>query len=416
MYLLPIIVPFYVDGSRRFVTTEWKRSLELLRDSLGSAFGPLGVIAPSAKTNDATTSQRLEPIDEANDGILAFPSIPERIRSRDYWIRYRRQWIADCEALMPATQVVHTGLDDLYRPRMFDAFRVALKHGKPTVFVQDTDAALQIRELNASASLTRRLRWEVYCRSYERACHWSVARASLSLLKGRRLIEKYGDSARRAEEFHDTSYLSSEIADEATVSARLATVTSDRPLRFVYCGRFIARKGILDGLVILAEARRRGAKIEYDLIGDGDERPAIERKIVELGLQSSVRLLGNMAYGPALIERLATYDGLYFTPPVEDTPRMIFDGYAASIPLVATDIDYVCERSEAERAAVVLPRANHARAAEILVELDRNRPQLAQLAKTAGEVGVFHAADAWYRRRAEWTFEACAAATATAST
>lgn len=405
MYLIPIVVPIFVDGPRRLVTTEWKRSLELLRDSFHGEFGPLGVIAPTAELR-SETSQRLETLDEANDGIRTFPSIPYEIRSREYWTRYRAQWLADFRAVLDDADVVHTGLDDLYRPRMFDAFRAALSRGKPTVFVQDTDAALQIRELNAGAGRLTRLRWEIYCRLYERCCRWGVARASLSLLKGRRLIEKYGSTARRAEEFHDTSYLSDEIPGDDVVARRFADLHGERPLRFVYCGRFIARKGILDGLAILADARRRGARIELDLIGDGDERPQIERRIAELGLGSAVRLLGNLSYGPTLIERLATYDALYFTPPVEDTPRMIFDGYAASLPLVATDIDYVCERSLAEEATVLLPRADHGAAAEKLLELDRRRVRLAELSEAAARAGVYHAADAWYRRRAEWTFEA----------
>jgi len=405
MYLVPITVPIYSDGVRHFVTTEWKRSLELLRDSFEGEFGPITVFAPRAELREGSTSQRLESLDEANDGIRAVPSIPHEIRAREYWLRHRSRWLSDFASLLAEAQVVHSGLDDLYRPRMFDAFCAALKRGKPTVFVQDTDAALQIRELNANAGTFARLRWELYCRLYEKRCRWGVSQASLSLLKGRRLIDKYGSFARRAEEFHDTSYCADEIASDRIVEGRFSDLNGPRPLRFVYCGRFIARKGLLDGLAILADARRRGAAIVLDLIGDGDERATIEKRIVELNLSSAVRLLGNLPYGPELIERLATYDGLYFTPPVEDTPRMIFDGYAASLPLIATDIDYVCERAQAEGAAIVLPRADHAAAAAELVDLDRHRERLIDLARAASEAGRYHAADAWYRRRAEWTFD-----------
>ena len=47
MYLLTIHVPIYVDGERRLVTTEWRRSLELLRDSFEGRFGDVVVLAPS---------------------------------------------------------------------------------------------------------------------------------------------------------------------------------------------------------------------------------------------------------------------------------------------------------------------------------------------------------------------------------
>jgi hypothetical protein len=42
----------------------------------------------------------------------------------------------------------------------------------------------------------------------------------------------------------------------------------------------------------------------------------------------------------------------------------------------------------------------------MLTALDRDRHALANLTKRAREAALYHAADAWYRRRAEWTYEA----------
>jgi hypothetical protein len=46
--------------------------------------------------------------------------------------------------------------------------------------------------------------------------------------------------------------------------------------------------------------------------------------------------------------------------------------------------------------------------AALLCRLDRDRSQLAKLARRAHEAAYYHAADAWYKRRAEWTYEAAA--------
>jgi glycosyltransferase involved in cell wall biosynthesis len=113
-----------------------------------------------------------------------------------------------------------------------------------------------------------------------------------------------------------------------------------------------------------------------------------------------------MNYDRGLLQKLADYDALLFTPVLEDTPRMIFDGYAAGLPLVATDIEYVKERHHAEGATLLLDRTDEARSAALLSGLSRNPAPLAALARAARASAEHHAAENWYRRRAEWTFEA----------
>jgi glycosyltransferase involved in cell wall biosynthesis len=159
-------------------------------------------------------------------------------------------------------------------------------------------------------------------------------------------------------------------------------------------------------LKILAKAIGQGAAIEFDIIGDGAERIKLETIVKSEGLETSVRFIGSLPYGSMLMKRLSQYDGLLFTPTAEDTPRMIFDGYAAGLPLVAFDIGYVRERLEQEHAAFLLPRDQIEQSAVCLSGLCRNRGQIAGLSRSARVAAQYHAAENWYRRRAEWTIEA----------
>ncbi|HKS16123.1 MAG TPA: glycosyltransferase, partial [Planctomycetota bacterium] len=392
MYLVPIVVPIYVSGDQLFVTTEWKRSLVLLRDSLQGRYGDIAVVAPRGDWDPRAREQDVERVRPESEGIQLHPSIPAECRARDYWMRFRRQWIDDNLALLDRADVVHSALDDLYRPRMYDAWKLAVRRGLPTVFVQDTDAVLQIRELTAGGSALQRLKWSVYCGLYERMCRRGVKRSSLSLLKGETLMRRYARFGRRVREFHDTSYTSNEIVPLDTVRERTASLKSTRPLRLVYCGRLIERKGVVEGIRMVAEARKLGARIELDIIGDGPQRDQVRALIESLDVRNGVRMLGSLAYGGGLIKQLATYDALFFTPLGEDTPRMIFDGYAAGLPLVATTIEYVRERAAADKATVGLPRNDVPAAARVLVEIDGKRDELSALAVRAHEAGKFHAA------------------------
>ncbi len=406
MFLLPIIVPIYLDGERRLVTTEWKRSLELLRDSLPARLRPIVVLAPWLPEASADRSQCLEPIDLSADGIELDAAIPFPARARHYWLRERSRWRELAAQRIARATVVQCGLDDLRRPLMFDALKLAFAAAKPTVFVQDTDVVVQMRELAKTRSAGARVQTHLYSRAHDRGLRWSVARASLSLLKGSGLMRRYARHARNAREFHDTSYTTSEIVPLASILSRTVSLASERPIRLVYCGRLVARKGVHKSLELLHAARARGAALQFDVIGDGEERGPLEALAERLDLTGHVRFLGNVPYGPGLLRTLSKYDALLFTPVAEDTPRMIFDGYAAGLPLLGSDIEYVVERAHSEGAAVVLPRGDPEAAIDRLVRIDRERSELAALAAAAHAAAEHHAADQWYARRAAWVLDA----------
>lgn len=405
MYLVPIHVPIYVDGDRKLVTTEWHRSLELLRDSLGGRFGQIAVVAPRLPANIASEQTLVEISDSAGD-IKLLPGFDLRCRARQFWLRHRATWQAALVELVRGADVVHAGLDDIYRPIAFEGFRIGLRFRKPTIFVQDTDIVMQSRQLAVNRGAAAQAKAGAYSWVFERLCRWSVARADLALLKGTALIQRYGSYAKNAKEFHDTSYFTSDIIRTEDLERRLATLNAPRPLRLVYCGRLAERKGVDNSLQIIARAIALGASVEFHVIGDGTELRRLEALATSTKIDSSVRFLGSLPYGPDLLKKLSAYDALLFTPTAEDTPRMIFDGYAAGLPLVAFGIGYVQERHAEERATYLLPRDQIGESALSLADLDRNRGKLVDLARLAKVAAEYHSADNWYRQRAEWTIEA----------
>jgi glycosyltransferase involved in cell wall biosynthesis len=406
MYLLVLQVPIYVQGNDTFVTTDWKRSLLLLRDSLQDKLGEVTVFGPRLPADHESRQPRLEPLGPG-DQIRLVPSIDARCQTRQYWGGERRRWSADLKPLVYSARVVHSGLDDVWRPIAFAGYVASVKAGVPTVFVQDTDIALQQRELGATQRGTARLKAEAYSAIYERFCRWGVRHASLSLLKGRALMDRYGPYAKNARRFHDTSHSLQDILSREVVTGRLRarSAGTKSPLRLVYCGRLLMRKGLSESLKVVAAGRRLGASIELDLIGDGPEREALSQEIHHLGLTDCVRFLGTRLYGPSLIEELGKYDGLLFTPVAEDTPRMIFDGYAAGLPVLGYSIPYVQERIAEDRAGVLLPLLNPEEAGRVLAELSAQPDRLRDLGFAALDAAREHASEGWYRRRAEWTFE-----------
>lgn len=410
MYLVAIHVPIHVDGSDTYLDTDWLESLRLLRDSLEGRFGELAVIAPSRAYNPDESSQALERVNEGDEGIELISSFDNRCRSRHYWLKHRTQWNHQLRETIARADVVHAGLDDLYRPISYAGFLEGRRQGRATVFVQDTDIVVQCRQLNAHRDALHRGLSLGYSKLFERYARDAVSTASLSLLKGQDLMDRYRKYQLNAKLFHDTSYSIGDVIDEHDLAIRCdgldQRLRAGDPPRFVYCGRLTPRKGILDSIEIVAKCHQLGFPVEFDIIGHGEQKADLAKRIDELGMGDSIRMLGRVAYGDELFARLRTYDGLLFTPLAEDTPRMIFDGYASGLPLIAYDIAYCVERQKTESASTLLPQGDWDLSAQRLIEAVKHPTQIRSQTIAARKAAVYHAAENWYQRRAEWTFEA----------
>src|SRR5262249_12378974 len=73
----------------------------------------------------------------------------------------------------------------------------------------------------------------------------------------------------------------------------------------------------------------------FVVIGDGEERPAIEGWIRELGLGDAVLMLGNRSDVPDV---LAALDVLALTSHMEANPVSILEAMSVGLPIVATDV------------------------------------------------------------------------------
>lgn len=401
-YCVPIHVPIYVDGNNCFVATDWMRSLELLRDSLSETFSRFTLLAPSQQAAQAKIS--LEPI-SSEDGFNLMPSISTHLSKREYFLRARAQWRRDVAAALDDCDFAHTAISDLYKPMGSDAIALVRRRRIPSAFYMDTDIIEQQRNLIDSGLMRSGPDRAIYLWIYERHVRRVVGDSTVSMLKGSALWNRYARYSKNPRLFHDTSYHSREIVAEDMLEKRLASRRGGE-LRLVYCGRLAARKGCREAIDIVDRARRLGARITFDLIGDGEERDALEAQVERLNQSGAIRFLGERSYGPELLRTLSSYDALLFTPIAEDTPRMIFDGYAAGLPVVGHDISYIKERAVEEEATVLLPSGRADDAARVLARLAEDRERLVTLTRNALKAGHSNSTDVWYKRRAEWTIEA----------
>lgn len=402
-YLLAIQIPVFQDGDRLLYQTDWRRALLLLRQSFGAQVKRLKVVAPTLPA-DHPNAHILQPADDL--GIDVIPSISLQCSASNYWLNRRKKWRADVLEASKGCAIGHFACNDNIRTLDFDAFKVGLRQGLATVFFRDVDERVRIPQAAKASGRGLTLKERLYLEIDDRTVRHCVRNADLSFLKGRSLITRYGGLGKNTHDIVDTSYHSDDVVEESKITARAADITGARPLRLVYCGRLEPIKGVEAGVRIIAMAREMGANVEFDVIGQGSELDRLAALTAELGQQSAIRFLGARSYEPELIRMLSDYDGLLFTPTAEETPRMIFDGYAAGLPLIAYDVSYCVERADKDRAAILLPFNDIEQSAVKIANLDRKRANLQGLAVRALAAGRANAVDVWYKHRAELTLEA----------
>ncbi len=404
MYLLPITVPIFKDGARLLIATDWRRALDLLARSLDHRYGPIAVAAPWLPAS--SSEQTLEAPSLEHDGIELIPTFDGNVRLRDYWRGPHQQAMRLVRSRLADVQVMHGTAEEPFRCFCYAAFMAGVKAKLPTVFVQDQDVVSVLRALHREGGIKRRVKAELEARAHAYQCRRAVAVAGVNFLKGQDTMARYQHLSQHVHAIEDTSYFSHEVVNDDTVQARVRSLlNTSRALRFGYCGRLITIKGLDRSLRIIKQARDLGARVELDVIGGGPESAALAALATSLQLDGAVRFLGAMPYGPALLAQLAQCDALLFNPRMEETPRMIFDGYAAGLPLVAGGIAYVKERATHDAAVWVLPRDDDAESARQIATLDQDRSIIAALTQQALAAAQHHAADRWYARRAQWTHD-----------
>jgi len=402
MYLIATHIPIHTDGTRHYTDISWQRDLILARDWLAGPYGGLGVIAPSLPLQAGDEQGMvLVPIG-LDDGIRVYPSFHARNSARQFWLRDRHEWRADVRRALADTRVFHTSACDVYKPMAFMAHSAAARAGLPTIFFGP--------DIDAHSTLPNTLKGRVLCEVNDRWNQRALGQARLGLLKEGLVYDRYHRFGRNVKSFCHSMHGEADVVPSDQLEERLQRLNAKRPLRAVYAGRFVRRKGLHDSVAAIASACKAGTLVELHLYGGGPEEPTLRKQVATLGIQDKVFFHGVVEYSPAFIQTLAEFDIFLFMPTEEDTPRALFDTMAAGLPLLGTRIPFLEARAATDRQSVIVDIGDTEAAAAQLANLHHNLELVRTLSRNARAGGLRHSVDRWYRVRAEWTREICAPA------
>jgi glycosyltransferase involved in cell wall biosynthesis len=141
------------------------------------------------------------------------------------------------------------------------------------------------------------------------------------------LVKRAG--CRRVELLCDTGLRTDFFADTAR------RFTASTPLRLLWVGRFLPRKGVQLALDAIQQAM---PGIHLTLVGDGMEEAVLRRMIAERGLENRVFWAGKRLPWLEVREAYLTHDALLFTSLRDTFGSQILEAMSLGLPVVALNL------------------------------------------------------------------------------
>jgi glycosyltransferase involved in cell wall biosynthesis len=172
----------------------------------------------------------------------------------------------------------------------------------------------------------------------------------------------------------------------------------------VFAGRLTAQKS----LHVALEALARNEGVSLVVAGEGEERPELERRAADLGLDGRVRFLGPQPR-ERVLELLRAGDALLLSSSWENFPHTVVEALAVGTPVLATAAGGVAEVVEDGRNGLLVPPGDAAALAAAIGRFFAEDDLRAALRSAAAPSVASYAPEAIYARLEQVLLEAAAA-------
>lgn len=383
-YLLVNYVPLGKGSSpNRFVLGDmW---LEDLR-AQANAWRPYGRLGVAVRYIDELTvgdsgSFNLVEIDPAEEGFDFFP-LPNYY-SLKTWLwklpELKRQLHRACQwaSIIQADYNGHPiSLSQIVWP-------IAKKHSKKRIYVFDgADPFPRLERFAAQEpnSIKRMIRQNLIKR-FDGFCRNAIRDADLVFTHNASVTERFNEVWSDRCHTFERSFVKEQIllSDEQAALRQKRLMDASQPLRLIAAGRQTPIKATDHVLQAMAIALRRGADLQFDVVGDGDALESYKQLVRELGLTERVHFIGSVPYGEPLFNLLEQAHVLVVTNLTAEISRNVLLGMARGLPLILYRNPGTDALIENHNAGILVPTGDIDTLSTALVEAHRNRARLAEI-------------------------------------
>lgn len=227
-----------------------------------------------------------------------------------------------------------------------------------------------------------------------------LARRSSVVVVGPALAERYA----RSHQLLDVSVALVSERDVIGDSDPLAH-SPDDGISVLSVGRLDNEKNPLllaDALAELRTENGGGNDWRLTVCGEGPLEQPLRQRLRKRGLVEHTELCGFVPAGPALHEIYRTSDLFLHASHTEGVPQVLFEAFAAGLPVVATDVGGVA--ATVQDAALLIPPDDPSAAAAALRRLASDEPLRKQLAQAGLRIAREHTLERQCERVTEFLF------------
>ncbi len=208
-------------------------------------------------------------------------------------------------------------------------------------------------------------RWIQLAARLLEASHRALARRYSTVVVGPSLAAQYR-SARCLLDLPISLVSEAQIATSAEIAER----SYDGELTAISVGRLDPEKNPLLLADALQALRARDPRWRLEIYGEGSDAERLAERILQLGLGEHAELRGYLPVDQGLMDAYRRSHALLHVSWTEGVPQVLFEAFAAGLPVVATDVGGVGEA--ASGAAVLIPPGDAEAAARGLERVGRD--------------------------------------------
>jgi glycosyltransferase involved in cell wall biosynthesis len=184
---------------------------------------------------------------------------------------------------------------------------------------------------------------------------WRLQRKIMSSFWWRGPVTVYGNWPNQPKNI--VPFFTSILTDEQIIRARSAAVCPRDPdvFRILFVGRLSTSKNVdilLRAISLLKISKR---KVECRIIGEGPERPVLQKLAAQLGIENQITFTGGLGFEDVL-EHYEQANALVLASDVEGWPKAIAEGMAFGLVCIGTERGMMPQMLGDGRGMLVPPR------------------------------------------------------------
>lgn len=393
--LLVLPVPFLVKGNRLFFDTQACNGLERWADNFESVIVAAPTIPEALAAQEKTMTWRDTATLEKPERFKLVP-LPWAYKISDFISCYSRVR-AQLAELIENSEYLQFAINGLMGDWAVIAALEARKQGRQYAIHTDWVTHDVVLKSARGASLKKRIKATVEAPLIEMYHERIIENCTLGLWHGQDCYSAYSPFCKNSYLVHDIHLKPGDGIGEKELNKKVLRTKIEPTLRICYAGRIEPMKAPLDWVKAIGQARDNGANIHATWLGDGRLMDEMKALIEKLDLNSCIEVTGWEKNRDKLLQRIKESHMMVFTHVTKESPRCLIEALVCGTPIVGYQNSYADELIGDFGGGKFVPMGNWQKLGDLLVTLSKERQQLSNLIREAGENGkrfndeaVFH--------------------------